>query len=54
MKVTVIVNLSQGNKLSDFSEKHSKLITGDIMDSDMIDDACKSCEYIYHCDIAWC
>ena len=47
-EVTVIDNLSQGNKLSDFGRKHSKLITGDIMDSDMIDNACKGCDYIYH------
>ena len=47
-EVTVIDNLSQGNKLSDFGRKHSKLIIGDIMDADIIDKACKGCDYIYH------
>jgi len=47
-EVTIVDNLSQGNKLSDFGRKHSKLIIGDIKDFDTIDNACKGCDYIYH------
>ena len=47
-QVTVIDNLFQGNKLSDYGRKHSQLIIGDVKDFNLVDDACKGCDYIYH------